>query len=113
MQRVDQRLAFVTDLLKNDKFDFTGNDRYPLDRRKAPYPKDLDEARQLWRQHLRYEYLQEKLNLTRPSLAATGKSHSTEGKSGTNAAPGNARDQIINTLSRRYARILRFWREED
>src|SRR2546430_1702029 len=113
MQRVDQRLAFLTDLLKNDKFDFTGNDRYPLDRRKAPYPKDLDEPRQLWRQHRRYEYLQEKLNLPKPGLAATGKSRSSEGNGGTNAAPANVRDQIINRLSRRYARILRFWREED
>ncbi len=113
MQRVDQRLAFVTDLLKNDKFDFTGNDRYPLDRRKAPYPKDLDEARQLWRQHLRYEYLQEKLNLERPRLTRAARPRSKDAKSETNAVPANEGDEIIKTLSRRYARILRFWREED
>jgi hypothetical protein len=45
------------------KFTFTGEDRYQLDRREAPFPKDEAEARALWRQHLRYEILQELLNL--------------------------------------------------
>ena len=31
----------------------------------------------------------------------------------TNAAPASIPDEIIKTLSRRYARVLRFWREED
>ena len=113
LQRVEQRVAFVAELLRSEEFDFTGNDRYPLDRRKAAYPKDLEEARQLWRQHLRYEYLQEKLNLEKPRLSASGKSRTKDGKDETQLAPGNVRGEIINTLSRRYARILRFWREED
>jgi carboxyl-terminal processing protease len=33
-----------------------------LDRRHEAFPKDLDEAKTLWRQRLRYEYLQEKLS---------------------------------------------------
>src|SRR5438105_4534068 len=69
LQRVDQRVAYVAELLKTEQFEFTGNDRFYIDRRKAPYPKDLDEAKRLWRLHLRYEYLQEKLNLERPKVA--------------------------------------------
>src|SRR2546429_312202 len=86
MQRVDQRLAFVTDLLKSEQFEFTSNDRYYIDRRKAPYPKDLDEAKRLWRLHLRYEYLQEKLNLERPKVADATRPGTKERKNDTNAA---------------------------
>ena len=49
------------ELLKQDKFKFTGDDRMLIDRRHAPYPKDLDDAKQIWREQLRYQYLQEKL----------------------------------------------------
>ena len=110
MKRVDQRAAFVAESLKSDHFEFTGNDRFYLDRRKAPYPKDLAEAKELWAQNLRYEYLQEKLNLEKPKPAATA---SKGARTGTNAAPVNVRDEIVKTLSRRYARYLRFWQEED
>jgi carboxyl-terminal processing protease len=52
----------VDELLKQDKFKFTGDDRIMIDRRHASYPADLDEAKQLWREELRYQYLQEKLS---------------------------------------------------
>jgi carboxyl-terminal processing protease len=113
MQRVEQRITFVAELLKSEKFDLTGDDRYPLDRRKAAHPKDLDEAKQLWRQHLRYEYLEEKLNLEKPKVLGAGKAHAKDGAGDTNAAPESLHDQIITTLSHRYSRVLRFWREED
>ena len=113
MQRVEQRISFVADLLKSEKFDFTGEDRYALDRRKASYPKDLEEAKQLWRQHLRYEYLQEKLNLEKPKPAVGGKPKAKDGKNEADAPSGTIAEEIVKTLSRRYARILRFWREED
>ncbi len=80
-QRVQQRVAYAQDLLKTNSFDFTADDTYRWDRQKAPRPRDLDEARQLWSQQLRYEYLQEKL---------ADKKH----------------DEIVKTLSRRYERTL-------
>jgi carboxyl-terminal processing protease len=61
-ERLEQHTAYVDDLLKEDKFKFTGNDSYLFDRRHSPFPKDLDEAKELWRERLRYEYLQEKLS---------------------------------------------------
>jgi carboxyl-terminal processing protease len=61
-ERLQQHNEYVDDLLKQDKFKFTGNDSIMIDRRHAPYPKDLDEAKELWREQLRQQYLQEKLN---------------------------------------------------
>ncbi len=81
-QRVQQRIAFAQELLKTNTFDFTGTDNYRWDRQKAPRPRDLDDAKQLWRQQLRYEYLQEKLSSKKP-------------------------DEIVKTLSRRYERTLK------
>jgi carboxyl-terminal processing protease len=62
VERLQQHDDYVDELLKQDKFKFTGDDRLVIDRRHAPYPKDLNEAKQLWREQLRFQYLQEKLN---------------------------------------------------
>ena len=61
-ERIEQHDAYVTDLLKHDRFKFNTDEKIVLDRRHAPVPKDLTEAEALWRQRLRYEYLQEKLS---------------------------------------------------
>ena len=61
LERLQQHDTYVDELLKKDKFKFTGDDRLATDRRHAPYPKDLDEAKQLWREQLRYQFLKEKL----------------------------------------------------
>jgi carboxyl-terminal processing protease len=62
LERLQQHNDYVNDLLKSDKFKFTGSDKIMVDRRHAPYPKDLDAAKELWREQLRYQYLQEKLS---------------------------------------------------
>jgi carboxyl-terminal processing protease len=80
LERLDQRVAYVTNLLQDEKFYFTGQDSYSFDRENAPRPRDLDAARQLWRQNVRAEYLQEKLADKKPA-------------------------DIVTTLTRRYARL--------
>ena len=62
LQRLQQRVAYMEHLLKQDEFGFRTSDRILLDRSKAPYPKDLAEARRLWKQELLYRYLQEKIS---------------------------------------------------
>src|SRR6185503_10042356 len=37
MQRLEERMRYVHELLKTEKFDFSGNDRYDLNRSKAPW----------------------------------------------------------------------------
>jgi len=61
IQRFEQRTAYVNELLRHDRFKYTVDEKIQLDRRHAPFPKNLEEAQQLWRQHVRYDYLQEKL----------------------------------------------------
>jgi carboxyl-terminal processing protease len=62
LQRLEQRTAYAQELLKNDKFIFDTDEHIITDRRELAYPKDLDEAKQLWRGRLRYEYLTEKIS---------------------------------------------------
>jgi carboxyl-terminal processing protease len=92
VERFEQHTAYVDELLKQDKFKFNTDERFPLDRRHAPYPKDLNEARQLWRQRLRYEYLQEKLSReispTNASVILT--------------LPKSATEEIADMLARHY-----------
>ena len=45
LERLDQRVAYATNLLHSGKFDFTGHDTYSFDREKAPRPRDLEAAR--------------------------------------------------------------------
>ncbi len=88
LERLEERVAYVEELLATETFTFTGEDRYNLNRKEAPRPKDLAEAKQLWRQHLRYEILQEKLAKEPP-------------------------DEIAKKISRRYARLLRTFKDLD
>ena len=88
LERVGQRVAYVQELLQTETFTFTGDDRYDLNRKEAPRPKNLEEARQLWRQHLRYELLQEKLAKSKP-------------------------EEIAKNITRRYTRLLRTFKDLD
>ncbi len=57
----EQQVAYVDYLLDHEKFTFDTDERVTINRKDLPYPKNLDEARKLWRDRLRAEYLQEKL----------------------------------------------------
>ena len=87
-ERLNQQYDYVQELLKENKFSFTGNDRYTVDRKKLPRPRDLAEAKKLWRDRLRHEYLIEKLAKTDSN-------------------------DIITNLTRRYSRVLRVINEYD
>jgi carboxyl-terminal processing protease len=92
VERLQQHDSYVEALLKEDKFKFTGDDRLAVDRRHAPYPKDLGEARQLWREQLRYQYLQEKLSR---ELSATNDNTVL-------TLPKNSAADMAETLARHY-----------
>lgn len=108
LQRVEQRVAYADELLKKEKFEFNGSERVTLDRRKLPYPKDADEARQLWRERLRFEYLQEKLNAESPAKPAD-----TNAPAAKPRTPRQIHDDIVKALTRRYARVLHMYKEWD
>ena len=54
LKRFNQHAAYVDKLLKQDRFKFTADERIQIDRHEAPFPKNLSEAEQLWRQRLHY-----------------------------------------------------------
>jgi carboxyl-terminal processing protease len=91
LERLQQHDDYVEGLLKEDRFKFTGDDRLAMDRRHDPYPKDLDEAKQLWREELRWRYLEEKLSreltVTNDSILVTKITNSAD---------------IADTLARHY-----------
>ncbi len=129
-QRAQERIAFVNELLTTEKFTFNGEDRYTLDRRHLPRPKDLEEAHQLWRQNLRAEFLQEKL-----SAPDTNKLHAANLKKGpskftalnNNSKPIEVKtdststnkttntltqtEEIVKKLSKRYSNLNRTLKE--
>ena len=88
LQRIDERVRFVAEMLRTNQFTFTSEDRFTPNRKDADWPADLNAAHALWRDYVRYEYLQEKLNKQKP-------------------------EQILKTLSARYKRLLRSWGELD
>ena len=64
LDRVEQQYSYLTELLeKPDEWEFSSDERYIANRKDLPRPADLAEAKQLWRDRFRFEYLAEKLNL--------------------------------------------------
>ena len=57
MQRANERVSFVTNLLAAETFDFSGQERFIANRHALPYPQDMAQAREFWRQEVRCEYL--------------------------------------------------------
>ncbi len=88
LMRLDERVAFITKTLADEKFEFTTDETFSYDRKNAPRPADIAAAKTLWSQQLRYEYLQEKL-------------------------AGKKEADIVKTLGRRPARIAETMRKLD
>ena len=123
VERLEQRTAYADDLLKHEKFMFDTDDRITINRKELPYPANLDEAKKLWRERLRFEYLQEllgKIGARKKNLAAATKLQPSLGetnalvKTNTVATPKKTEaEEIVDTLSHRYYRNLRFFTEWD
>lgn len=60
LQRRFERYAYALQLL-DQPMDFTTRDRYEFDRAKSAWPKNLEEANELWRQRVKYDALNLKL----------------------------------------------------
>jgi carboxyl-terminal processing protease len=97
IERLKQHADYVNDLLKQGAFKFNTDETIQVDRRHEPFPKDLAAAHELWRQQLRYEYLQEKL---------AQEIHDTNGVV-TVELPAGATTNIVDTLTRHYSWNLR------
>ncbi len=134
VQRLEQRVAYNEEVLRREKFTFDGDERVVVNRKDLPYPKDLDEAKQLWLERLKAEYLQERLARmdARKKAASAAKPEKGPGKetppesangTATNShAPAELSpkkteaEEIVETLNHRYHRTLRNyidWNKDD
>lgn len=59
-QRFNERFSYSRELLKG-KFDFTTDESVQIDREKANWPKNIEEARDLWRKRVKNDWLRLKL----------------------------------------------------
>jgi carboxyl-terminal processing protease len=73
LERLRQRVAYETELLKAGNLEFTGHDEFSFDRDKAARPRTIEEARRIWKQALRAEFLQEKLGDKSPPSSEIAK----------------------------------------
>jgi carboxyl-terminal processing protease len=140
-ERLDQRVAYALEMLRTEEFVFDTDEMVTLNRKEEPHPQNLAAARDLWRQRLRSEYLQEKIakyaakqkEARKPSEAQTdsaaeevkapetvGESPGTEPNNlpavadATEVAPKKTEaEEIVETLTRRYTRNANFYRELD
>ncbi|MEO6264658.1 MAG: carboxy terminal-processing peptidase [Luteimonas sp.] len=65
-QRVDERSAYARVLLKQDIFDFGGNQRWYYDREDAPWAADSAALDAIWKQSVRNDWLRLKLASKQP-----------------------------------------------
>jgi len=104
VQRLTEHANYVFALLKDEKFKFNSDDSFVLDRRHLPFPKDMDEAKALWRDRLRYEYLYlEKLN----------KEFSPTNETTVVPLPKDYEQDIAKTLEKHYRWELRYKTDHD
>jgi carboxyl-terminal processing protease len=61
IERAKERIRYQTNLLATTKFEFNGHERFAVNRHSLPYAKDLNEAKEFWRQELRVAYLDQLL----------------------------------------------------
>jgi carboxyl-terminal processing protease len=115
IQRFQERVAYADELLKNEKFTFDTDEKITINRKDQPYPKDLNEAKQLWKQRLRFEYLQEKLGKRDAQKKKKKSGTKDEGKKN-EAKPRTEAEEIVDTLTHTYHRSVHSftnWNNED
>jgi carboxyl-terminal processing protease len=112
MERLEQRTDYMGELLKNDPFVFTNNEEMAISRKNAPYPKDIDEAKDLWRQRLRHDYLQEKLAGESP-MGLAGQVIGHRNPAAVTLMWHDLHTNIVDVITRRNNRTLRYFKDWD
>jgi carboxyl-terminal processing protease len=114
MERLQQHVAYVDELLKNEKFSFDTDERMVINRHELPYPKDLAEAKQIWRERLRFEYLQEKLGkLEARKKAAAAKPEAKPANTAASVKLKTDAEEIVETLEHTYHYSVRNFQQWD
>jgi carboxyl-terminal processing protease len=111
-QRLEERTIFSKELLQDSQFKFDSSEKVSLNRKQAPFPKDMNEAHDLWRERLRYEYLLEKLNKESEHeiVSMVSSRHDPVSLA---LMPDDFRASIVKIISLRYTRTLKNIKEWD
>ena len=124
-QRMNERVAYINELLKTEKFAFDTDETIIVNRKDEPAPRNLEEARQLWRQRLRSEYLGEKVAIHAAKKKTERDESESKAKKKSAAKPDTAKatekdapkktdaEEIVDKLTKRYNRISHFYGEFD
>jgi carboxyl-terminal processing protease len=96
-ERFRQRVDYVNEILPKEALQFSSDEKILINRKDAPRPKDLAEAKKLWRERLRYELLQEKM----------GSQNSAARKTAEQKARDQKPESIRDSVAQRYARLHR------
>jgi carboxyl-terminal processing protease len=123
-QRAESRVAWAKDLLQSP-LDFNGTGHVELNRSKASWPADEEEAKNLWKDRITSELLQEKLvRLERQEKKARESAREKEAskepaeaqkaspKSGKVPSEGTPDLEPDQTVAKRYDRFLRDLRDQ-
>lgn len=109
MQRLDERTAFAKKILENEDFTFNTTETFALNRKNAPWPANDEELHKLWRERLRYDYLQEKLSRETPMDLARlfTKGHNPFALT----KPANMKPDIIKAVEIHHKRLQRYYQD--
>ena len=116
VKRVEARVAKIKLLVKNEKFDFTGNGSIEVSRQKSPWPKDEADADRLWHDRIENEILSEELaakTTDKPvetdASAKPADKEAKDAKVAENAKPPETPEAAVD---KRYDRLLRSIHEQ-
>ena len=103
VERLRERMLFVTNLLAETKWDFSVDENYRTRRKDAPWPETVAEAEDCWRRRIKNEVL----------VAVINKELDAEKKPSTNGVPFAVTTEVITNVTaelvkkyRQYATVL-------
>ena len=120
VKRVEARVAKIKELVKNERFNFTGNGSIEVSRQKSPWPKDEADADRLWHDRIENEILSEEL-AAKPDDKPVEANASAQPNPTDKAADKDAAKTVDNSkptdtpqaaVAKRYDRLLRSIHEQ-
>ena len=106
LKRVEKRVSFTMSLLDKKAFSFRSNEEILMDRKKAPWPKNDEDAEKLWKLHAEDSVLSEVLRRESIKLRASDLNKKAE-------TYLDKEQDAYEKVKKRYKRILRTYRESD
>lgn len=114
LQRVQERVAKIQELLKTAKFDFSADETVEISRKKLPWPATAEEADDLWRRTIKNQVLTERINrrLREERAAELAAKAEAEGKPKPEPKKAEPEETPEEKVAKFWTRFLESRREE-